>query len=194
MMRRVCVFCGSRPGRREAYRLAAAEVGRLLAHRGMELVYGGGQVGLMGVLADAVLQAGGRVIGVIPDALAARELAHRGIQDLRIVTSMHARKALMADLADGFMALPGGVGTFEEFCEILTWAQLGLQAKPCGLLNVAGYYDPLLALFDRAIKEEFAPGQQRDWILEHTEPAALLDCMARFTPPAVEKWISAAER
>jgi uncharacterized protein (TIGR00730 family) len=147
----------------------------------------------MGALADTVLKHGGQVIGVIPEALVARELAHRGVSDLRIVRSMHERKALMTELADGFIALPGGFGTFEEFCEILTWAQLGLHAKPCGVLNVDGYYDALLNLFDRGVADGFIPAQQRSWVLLDTEPQRLLDRMTQFVPPRVEKWISRRE-
>src|ERR1043165_174167 len=143
--RRVCVFCGSSPGARPEYRQAAEAMGRLLASRRIGLVYGGGNVGLMGLLADAALSAGGEVIGVIPRHLDAREVAHRGLPDLRVVASMHERKALMADLSDAFIALPGGLGTLEEMFEILTWAQLGLHRKPCGLLNVLGYFDRLLS-------------------------------------------------
>ena len=137
--RRICVFCGSNSGTNPAYRDAAVAMGRLLASRGIELVYGGGNIGLMGVLADTVLEAHGRVIGVIPESLMAKEVGHGGLTELRIVQSMHERKALMADLSDGFIAMPGGFGTFEEFCEVVTWSQLGIHAKPCGLLNVRGY-------------------------------------------------------
>ena len=192
-MKRVCVFCGSNTGNRESYSAAACRMGEVIAHSTLELVYGAGQVGLMGALADTVLKHGGQVIGVIPEALVARELAHRGVSDLRIVRSMHERKALMAELADGFIALPGGFGTFEEFCEILTWAQLGLHAKPCGILNVDGYYDALLDLFDRGVAEGFIPAQHRNWVLLDTDPQRLLDRMTQFVPPRVEKWISRRE-
>jgi uncharacterized protein (TIGR00730 family) len=192
-LKRVCVFCGSNSGRREEYALVAAAAGELLAKSGIELVYGGGHVGLMGQVADAALSQGGKVIGVIPEALVARELAHRGLTELRVVDSMHERKALMAELADGFIALPGGYGTLEEFCEILTWAQLGLHTKPCGLLNVAGYYDDLLRLFDRAAEEEFLPQQHRGWVIQETEIARLLGAMKEFRPPDVPKWINRQE-
>ena len=155
MLRRVCIFCGSSPGTNGLYREAARTVGRLLCQRGLELVYGGGNVGLMGAVADGCLQDGGRVIGVIPEALKKKELAHSGLTELRVVGSMHERKALMADLSDAFIALPGGYGTWDEFCEILTWSQLGIQRKACALLNVNGYYDPLLAMADRAVSEGF---------------------------------------
>jgi hypothetical protein len=192
-MIRIGVFCGSNPGARECYSKAATELGGILARRGIELVFGGGHIGLMGAIADAVLSSGGKVIGVIPEALVARELVHRAVQDLRVVASMHERKALMAELSDGFIALPGGFGTFEEFCEILTWAQLGLHQKPCGLLNVEGYYDPLLELFDHAVREQFLTHQHRNWVLLDTDADRLLDRMRQFIPPQVEKWISRRE-
>lgn len=192
-MKRVCVFCGSKTGKGAGFSAAARRMGEVIAQSALELVYGAGQVGLMGVLADTVLKNGGQVIGVIPEALVARELAHRGVSDLRIVQSMHERKALMAELADGFIALPGGFGTFEEFCEILTWAQLGLHAKPCGILNVDGYYDALLDLFDRGVAEGFIEAEQRGWVLLDTDPQRLLDRMTQFVPPRVEKWISRRE-
>jgi len=189
-MRRVAVFCGAARGARESYAQSAAQTGELLARRGLELVFGGGRVGLMGAVADGALRAGGRVIGVIPAALVARELAHQGAQDLRVVRTMHERKALMAELADGFLALPGGFGTLDEFCEILTWAQLGLHAKPCALLNIEGYYDPFLQMLERGVAEGFIPSPNRDWVIAASDPEALLEAMARFTPPSVPKWIS----
>jgi hypothetical protein len=192
-MKRVCVFCGSSIGIRHVYREAAQAMGNALARRGIELVFGGGRVGLMGVLADAVLAAGGRAIGVIPDALVARELAHRGLTELRVVGSMHERKALMAALSDAFLALPGGFGTLEEYCEALTWAQLGLHAKPCGLLNVAGFYDALLELFDHAVSEQFVPGPHRLLVLVDEDPQRLLDLLAGYRPPRVEPWIEGLE-
>jgi uncharacterized protein (TIGR00730 family) len=193
-MRRVCVFCGSSPGARPEYRAAAAELGRLLAERGTGLVYGGARVGLMGAVADAVLAGGGEAIGVIPHALVSKEVAHGGLTELHVVSTMHQRKALMADLADGFVALPGGFGTFEEFCEVLTWSQLGFHPKPCGLLNVAGYYVPLLALFDHGVDEGFIRPQHRALVIEETDPAALLARMEAFVPPSVGKWIGSEER
>ncbi|HSL23083.1 MAG TPA: TIGR00730 family Rossman fold protein [Vicinamibacterales bacterium] len=188
-MQRLCVFCGSSVGRRPAYAEAARGLGALLASRGIGVVYGGGNVGLMGELADAALAAGGEVVGVIPDALVARELAHRAVTDLRIVASMHERKALMADLSDAFLALPGGFGTFEEFCEAVTWTQLGLHAKPCGLLNVEGYYDPLLELFDSGVRERFIREENRAIILSDTDPERLLDALMVVRPAMVPKWI-----
>jgi uncharacterized protein (TIGR00730 family) len=192
-VKRVCVFCGSNRGSREAYAGAAERMGCALARRGIGLVYGGGNVGLMGVLADAALAEGGEVIGVIPEALVARELAHAGLTELRVVRSMHERKALMADLADAFVAAPGGFGTFEEFCEALTWAQLGLHRKPCGLLNVEGYYDPLLALFNHGVAEGFIRPEHRALVFEERDPERLLDLLARWQPPALDKWIDRDE-
>ena len=188
-MKRVCVFCGSNSGSRAAYLKAAQALGQALARRGLGLVYGGGRVGLMGALADAVLVKGGEVIGVIPEAMVVKELAHRGLADLRVVGSMHERKALMADLAEAFVALPGGYGTVEEFCEVLTWSQLGLHRKPCGLLNVAGFYDPLLALFDHAATEQFVRPVHRSMVLVEQDPDRLLDLLANYRPPDLEKWI-----
>ena len=193
-LRRVCVFCGSNPGRRPEYAGSAREMGRVLLAGGLGLVYGGGNVGLMGVVADTVLAGGGEVIGVIPEALMAREVGHGALTRLHVVRTMHERKAMMADLADAFVALPGGFGTFEEFCEVLTWSQLGFHPKPCGLLNVAGYYDPLLALFDRGVEEGFIPEKHRGLVIEETDPARLLDRFAAFTPPATSKWIRRDER
>jgi uncharacterized protein (TIGR00730 family) len=178
-LRRVCVFCGSSHGVHHAYRAAATQAGHELVRRGIELVYGGGNVGLMGVLADAVLHAGGHVIGVIPEALMAREVGHRGLPDLRVVKTMHERKALMAELADGFIALPGGMGTFEEFLEVVTWAQLGFHSKPCALLNVAGFFDPLLRLLDHAVGEGFIRPNHRSLVIVEPDPGAVLERMSR---------------
>lgn len=191
---RVCVFCGSNPGARPVYAEAARALGRTLAERGMGLVYGGARVGLMGAVADTVLAAGGEAIGVIPHALVAREVAHTGLTELHVVNSMHERKALMADLAGAFIALPGGYGTLDELCEILTWSQLGLHPKPVGLLNVEGYFDPLLALFDRAVEEGFLPAPHRGLALADTDAARLLDRFAAYDPPSTGKWISEEER
>ena len=188
-MRRVCVFCGSSPGANVQYAALARWLGEILARRGLGLVYGGGNVGLMGMLADAVSKAGGHVIGVIPQSLVDREVAHTGLPDLRIVGSMHERKALMADLADGFIALPGGIGTLEEFCEILTWAQLGLHQKPCGLINVAGYFDHLMAFLDHSVSERFLRPEHRSMVLVEADPETLLDRFAAYRPPQLEKWI-----
>ncbi len=191
---RLCIFCGSSAGSRPAYREAAIEFGTLLAERGIELVYGGGNIGLMGILADTVLARGGRVIGIIPDFMIPKEVAHAGLTDLRIVGSMHERKALMSDLSDGFVALPGGFGTFEEFCEVITWSQLGLQSKPCGLLNVESYYASLLGLFDHAVRERFLRDENRQLVLDDTDSARLLEKMANFAPKPVGKWIGRDER
>src|SRR5437867_6649385 len=193
MMKRVCVFCGSRPGTRPVYVELARSMGRALARRGIGLIYGGGCVGLMGELADTIMANGGEVTGVIPRALVAREVAHRAITELLIVRSMHDRKARMADLADGFVALPGGFGTVEEFCEVLAWAQLGLHQKPCGILNVEGYYDPLFALFDRAVADGFLHPINRDLVLHAADPDALLDMLISYKSPASEKWIDSEE-
>jgi uncharacterized protein (TIGR00730 family) len=168
-------------------------MGRALARRGIGLVYGGGRVGLMGAVADTVMAEGGKVIGIIPEALLAKEVAHQGLTELRVVSSMHERKALMAELSDAFIALPGGYGTLEEFCEVLTWAQLGLHQKPCGILNVEGYYDWLLALFDRAVAERFVHPAHRSLVLEETDPEHLLDRLASYQPPALDKWIDRDE-
>ena len=191
--KRLCIFCGSSPGAHRAYADAAKEVGTQLAQRGIELVYGGGNVGLMGIVADSVMQNGGRVIGVIPESLVAKEVAHRGLPDLRIVKTMHERKALMAELSDGFIALPGGIGTFEEFFEIVTWAQLGLHAKPCALLNVNGFYDPLLRLLDHAIEEQFVKPAQRALVIVESDFSISLDRMARHHVPHEPKWIGREE-
>jgi uncharacterized protein (TIGR00730 family) len=191
-MKRICVFAGSSPGAREEYARAAQALARALVSRGCEVVYGGGRVGMMGVLADAALAAGGRVIGIIPKALLEKEIAHAGLTELRVVASMHERKAMMAELSDGFIALPGGLGTLEEFFEVLTWAQLGLHPKPCGLLNVSGYYDGLLKFLDLTVEERFVKSQHRALVITSTSPADLLECLAAYRPPHVEKWIDRA--
>jgi hypothetical protein len=188
-MRRICVYCGSSPGARPGYRQAAEELGRVLAGRGIGLVYGGGNVGLMGAVADAVLAAGGQVTGVIPRALEAREVAHTGLDDLRVVGSMHERKALMADLADAFVALPGGVGTLEELVEVMTWTQLGVHAKPCGLLDAEGFYDHLLAFLDHAVQERFLRAEHRALLVHAGSAPELLDAFAAWEPPGLDKWI-----
>lgn len=188
-LQRLCVFCGSSLGGRPEYREMAGRLGEILAERGITLVYGGGNIGLMGVLADAVLEKGGRAIGVIPHGLAAREVAHSGLTELRVVDSMHERKAMMADLADGFIALPGGLGTVEEFCEILTWAQLGIHVKPCGLLNVAGYFDALVEFLDKAVRERFLRPEHRAMLLMESDPERLLARLGEYRAPTVEKWI-----
>lgn len=172
---RVCVFCGSRSGDRSIYGEAATALGTRMAHSGFGLVYGGGNIGLMGIVADAALAAGGEVIGVIPRHLLEREVAHAGLSTLHVVDSMHVRKALMAELADVFIAAPGGFGTLDELCEILTWAQLGLHRKPCGLLNTAGYFDPLLGMFDQAVREGFLSPSHRQLIMSDDSAPRLLD-------------------
>ena len=194
MLRRICVFCGSSLGNREAYRQAAQTIGRLLCQGGIELVYGGGKVGLMGAVADACLHAGGRVIGVIPQLLVDKEVAHSGLTELRVVQTMHERKALMADLADAFLALPGGYGTWDELCEVLTWSQIGIQQKSSAILNVNGYYDPLLAMADRAVSEGFLRDIHRELLLTDTDPARLLDRLESYVLPLVDKWMDRANR
>ncbi len=183
-MNHICVFCGSHEGTRAGYREAAVALGGLIARRGWTLVYGGASVGLMGALADAALEGGGEVIGILPAALQDREIAHRSLTELRLVDSMHARKQAMADLADAFIALPGGIGTLEELCEMLTWSQLGLHHKPVGILNVEHYYDPLLALIDNAFRDGFIREKHRHRYLAEEDPARLLDRLAGHHPPA----------
>jgi uncharacterized protein (TIGR00730 family) len=190
MLRRICIFCGSNAGARPAYSQAAQTVGRLLCRRGIELVYGGGQVGLMGIVADACLNEGGRVIGVIPQALADKEVAHAGLTELRIVDSMHERKSVMAELSDAFLALPGGYGTWEEFFEVLTWSQLGIQRKACAILNVDGYYDPLLEMADKALSEEFLRDAHRDLLLADVDPERLLDRLSDYVVATLDSGIS----
>lgn len=188
-LRRVCVFCASSPGSRPLYGEVAAATGALLAANDIGVVYGGGAVGLMGIVADAALAAGGEVTGVIPDDLFAREVGHAGVSDLRVVASMHERKQLMFDLADGFVALPGGLGTLEEVFEVLTWAQLGMHVKPIAVLDVAGYYEPLLAFLDRAVDERLVRAEHRRMLLHGGDPAEVLERMRGYQPPVVEKWI-----
>jgi len=188
-VRRVCVYAGSSPGARPEFAAAARELGTLLAQRGIGVVYGGGNVGLMGVLADATLAAGGEVIGVIPHSLAAKELAHAGVTQLHAVDTMHERKARMAAESDGFIALPGGIGTIEELFEALTWLQLGFHTKPIGLLNIAGYYDRLLAFLETMETERFIRSEHRTMLLVEREPTPLLDRLLNFTAPATGKWL-----
>jgi uncharacterized protein (TIGR00730 family) len=180
---RLCVFCGTNAGSRPDYSAAARELGALLAEEGIELVYGGASVGIMGELADSVQEHGGHVTGIIPQQLMQKEAAHRGIPDLIVVASMHQRKSQMADMSDGFIALPGGIGTLEGFFEILTWGQLGIHAKPCGVLNVAGYFDELIRFLDHAVKEGFLAEQHRATIIVESDARRLLDKMAAYTPP-----------
>jgi hypothetical protein len=193
-MRRICVFTGSSPGARKTYAAAARKLGQVLVEQRCELVYGGANVGLMGVLADAVLEAGGRVVGVIPKGLVAWEVAHDGITELRVVASMHERKLVMSELADGIIALPGGLGTLEELFEMLTWAQLGLHGKPCGLLNVSGYYDKLLAFLDDSVAERFVAREHREMLLSEEDPQTLLARMSRYIPPDGPKWLDRSAR
>jgi hypothetical protein len=190
-MRAVCVFCGSSPGGRPDYLAGAATLARLLASRGIRIVYGGAHVGTMGALADAALAAGAEVVGVIPRALVEAEIAHGRLSTLHVVESMHERKAMMAELSDGFIALPGGIGTLEEFAEVTTWTQLGLNAKPTGLLNLCGYYDHLLRFLDHAVAERFVTPEHRDLIAAADEPAALLSAMESWQPPGRPKWMDA---
>lgn len=190
--KRLCVYCGSSIGAQAVYREAAVELGTLLAQRGIELVYGGGHVGLMGAIADAALAAGGQVIGVIPRALMDRELGHTGIQDLRVVADMHERKMTMAGLADAFVAMPGGWGTIEELTEMLTWLQLGIHAKPIGLLNVAGYYDAFLAFAGTMVDQRFVRTEQRSLLTVASRPDMLLERLAAPMAAPVDKWVPAA--
>lgn len=189
----VCVFCGSNFGRQDAYRQAAAAFGTMIARRGLRLVYGGADVGLMGVVADAALAAGGEAIGVIPQALVEKEIAHSGLTRLEVVASMHERKARMAELSDAFVALPGGPGTLEEIFEVWTWGQLGFHEKPVGFLNVGGYYGALAAFFDHAVGEAFLQAPHRNMLLVREDGAEMLDAMAAYAAPAVEKWVGRAE-
>jgi len=190
-IRRLAIFCGSNPGARPDYVEAARSLGRLLAQRGIGIVYGGSNVGLMAALADAMMDELGDIIGVIPRMLVEREVANTALADLRVVGSMHERKAMMAELADGFIALPGGIGTLEEFFETWTWAQLGMHTKPCGLLNVAGYFDPLLEFLDHAVAERFVRDVHRAMVVVESDPAALLARFESYEPPRVVKWINA---
>jgi uncharacterized protein (TIGR00730 family) len=189
----VCVFCGSRVGSSPSYVEAARCMGKTLARRGLGLVYGGGRIGLMGAVADAALEEGGQVVGVIPEALLAREIAHADLTELHVVGTMHERKKLMAELSDGFVALPGGFGTLEEFLEVLSWAQLRIHEKPCALLDVNGFWDPLFALFDEAVAEGFVPPNHRSLVLQEQDPHALLDLMERYTPPEMRKWVGSQD-
>jgi uncharacterized protein (TIGR00730 family) len=192
-LRRICIFCGSSIGRDPAYAKAAHQTGRLLAERGIALVYGGGGTGMMGAVADGCLEAGGQVVGVIPHALRTKELAHAGVTEMIVVESMHERKARMADLADAFVALPGGLGTLEEICEIATWLQLGIHRKPCGILNVAGYYDALIAFLDHAVNMQFLRREYREPLIVEREPAAMLARMSTWTPPETMRWVTSSE-
>jgi uncharacterized protein (TIGR00730 family) len=189
MLSSICVFCGSSPGADPRYRDAAAALGSALARSGRRLVFGGGRVGLMGAVADAALAAGGDVVGVIPRHLADREVAHLGLGDLRVVNSMHERKALMSDLADAFIALPGGLGTLEELFEVWTWGQLGLHRKPYGLLNTAGYFDALLAFLAHGVEQRFVKAEHREMLVVETEVMRLIEALEEKEMPRVQKWI-----
>jgi hypothetical protein len=191
---RLCVFCGSNAGQDPIYLEMARALGETMAGRGIDLVYGGASVGLMGAVADAALAKGGHVIGVMPQALVDKEIAHRGLSDLRVVGSMHERKALMAELADGFIALPGGLGTFEELFEVWTWAQLGYHRKPCALLNAGGFYDKLTDFLDDVVERGFVKPIHRAMLIVENEPAALIEAVHTYEPPKVDKWIKAGER
>lgn len=187
-IQRVAVYCASNAGARPEYLACARALGALLAQRGLTVVYGGGRVGLMGALADAALAAGGEVIGVMPHGLVQREVAHHGLTTLRVVDSMHDRKAMIAELADAFITLPGGVGTLEEFFEAWTWAQLGVHQKPIGLLDVAGYWAPLLALLEHVDAEGFLRGNPREWLVVSDDASSMLAQLQRFQAPAVRRW------
>lgn len=192
-IKNICVYCGSSPGDNPAYTRLAVELARELCKRDIKLVFGGGAVGIMGVVADAVLEAGGQVTGVIPKALAVKEVAHESLTDMRVVASMHERKAMMAELADGFIALPGGWGTLEEIFEMLTWAQLGFHEKPCGLLNVEGYYDNLVAFLENSFDRKFVKELYRPLLMTSDRPASLLDQFATYQAPKVRKWMGEDE-
>lgn len=189
-MDRLCVYCGSSEGRNSAYLDAARTLGRVFTERGIDLVYGGGHVGMMGTVADATLDAGGEAYGVMPEALVDREIAHEGLTELDVVDSMHARKERMAELSDGFIALPGGFGTLEELMEVLTWAQLGFHRDPCGFLNVAGYFSQLIDFFDHQVNEGFVSPDHRDMVVVTEDVEDLLDQFAVYDPPAVKEYIT----
>lgn len=186
-MQSICVFCGSNAGKSEVYAGATRALARAIVGQGLKLVYGGGNIGLMGVLAETALAAGGHVIGVTPRRLLEKEVVHTGLTELKVVDSMHERKALMAELSDGFIVLPGGLGTFEETFEVLTWAQLGFHRKPCGLLNVSGYYNELMAFLDHAVTERFLKPEHRAMVLVENDPDALIEQLKTYRPPEVSK-------
>lgn len=187
-IKRICIFCGSSPGFHPEYASAAAALAEQLVTENIGVVFGGSRAGLMGILADTVLRLRGEIIGVIPEHLVAKEVAHRKLQDLRIVRSMHERKALMSELADAFIAMPGGFGTLEEFCEVLTWSQLGIQSKPCGLLNVRSFYDPLLQMFDHAVTEGFLRPEHRAMVVSSGNASELVNQLREARLPALAKW------
>lgn len=188
-MKSICVYCGSNPGRQEAYSRAARDLARALVNRNLKLVYGGASVGIMGLIADTVLQLGGEAVGVIPEALVRKEVAHPNLTELHVTQSMHERKTLMAELSDGFIAMPGGIGTLEEIFEIWTWAQLGFHKKPCGLLNTEGYFDSLTTFFDHAVAEQFVKQPHRSMLLVDSAPEMLLERFASYEAPTTQKWI-----
>ena len=193
-LNRICVFCGTNPGARPEYGAAARQLGQVLAEQDIELVYGGASVGIMGELADSVQEHGGHVTGIIPQQLVEKEAAHTGIPNLIVVASMHQRKSQMADMSDGFIAMPGGIGTLEGFFEILTWGQLGIHAKPSGVLNVKGYFDGLTGFLDHAVREGFLTAEHRNHIIVENDPARLLDRMRAYTPPEGEKFMGRTHR
>jgi len=192
-MKNICVYCGSNPGRQEAYASAARELAKTLVESNLGLVYGGASVGIMGLIADTMLQLGGRAIGVIPEALMRKEIAHKSLTELHVTKSMHERKTLMAELSDGFIAMPGGIGTLEEIFEVWTWAQLGFHAKPCGLLNVAGYYDALTSFLEHAVTEQFVKPAHHATLIVERHPQRLLERFANHVPPSVQKWVEKAD-
>ncbi len=192
-MNRICVFCGSKTGNSPLFLETAIQLGRVLAERGLELVYGGASIGLMGAVADSVMAGGGKVVGVIPEAMASKEVAHDGVTEMHVVSSMHERKSMMARLADAFVALPGGFGSFEELLEMITWAQLGIHRKPVGILNVNGYYDPLIQLFEGAIEAGFIKPRNRQLFVIEQEADRLLQTLLAHKPPEVKRWITERE-
>lgn len=192
-IKKICVYCGSSPGKSPVYSVAATRLAKALCDRGIGLVYGGAAVGVMGAVADAVLKAGGEAIGVIPKSLALKEVAHESLNELHVVASMHERKAMMAELADGFIAMPGGWGTLEEIFEMLTWAQLGFHDKPCGLLNTEGYYDGLIGFLEKSFEQQFVKELYRPMLMQAHEPSALLDQFVAYRAPKVRKWMGEDE-
>jgi uncharacterized protein (TIGR00730 family) len=192
-IRNICVYCGSSPGKNPAYLQAAENLAKAMCERDIGLVYGGAAIGVMGAVANAVLEGGGEAVGIIPKSLAVKEVAHSNLTQLHVVASMHERKAMMAELSDGFIALPGGWGTLEEIFEILTWAQLGFHHKPCGLLNVEGYYDGLISFLDNTIEQQFVNELCRPMLMKASEPASLLDQFAKYRAPKVRKWMGEDE-
>ncbi|MGJ0516254.1 MAG: TIGR00730 family Rossman fold protein [Methylomicrobium sp.] len=192
-LKNICVYCGSSPGRRDAYATNARALAEALVSRDIGLVYGGASIGIMGAMADHVLRLGGRAVGVIPEALMHKEVAHYQLTELYVTQSMHERKMRMAELSDGFIALPGGLGTLEELFEIWTWAQLGFHHKPCGLLNAEGYYDPLIEFLDHAVTEQFVKESHRSMLIVESEPERLLDRFASYQPPMVKTWVDRDE-